>query len=330
VGLSQRWPPDASFSLFKLIWLREHRPDEFGAATGWTDLGDYVLCGLGGEPVMDWTHASRAGAFDLVTRAWDDESLEAAGLNLAFPRLVASGSVVGSLSTALAQRTGIPAGVAIVSGGHDHLCAAYGGGLRHASELFLSAGTSEAHLALVDVPLTGASGRYHLDQGCFVDGSSYYVHINIHAGHYFKQWRGLLYPGTDDAAMYEEIESAVTHGATRFELADDLRHARLLDVPYSADRAVLMRAILAGLAARSADIVDHLEQASGRPFDLILAAGHPTQVPLWRRLRMAAYERPMAAIDEPESAAFGAAVIAARATAGPAADGLVARRVAWT
>lgn len=330
VGLSQRWPPDATFSLFRLAWTREHHPDDYQAATGWTDLGDYVLCGLGGELVMDWSHASRAGAFDLVARAWDDESLEAAGMDLAFPRLVSSGSVIGSLSAAIAERTGIPAGVAIVSGGHDHLCAAFGAGVRSTSELFLSAGTSEAHLALVDVPMTGATGRYLIDQGCFVDGTSYYVHINIHSGHYFKQWRAMLYPDTDDAVMYDELESASTDGATRFELADDLRHARFLDVPYSADRATLMKAVLEGLAARSADIVGYLEQACGRPFEVILAAGHPTQVPLWKRLRLAAYGRPMAAIDEPESAAFGAAVIAARATAGSVADRMVARRVAWS
>jgi xylulokinase len=311
------------------MWVRDHRPDEYHAATGWTDLGDYVLCGLGGEPVMDWTHASRAGAFDLVERAWDRESCEAAGIDVAFPRLVASGSIVGSVSAAMAQRTGLPIGVAIVSGGHDHLCAAYGAGLRGTAELFLSAGTSEAHLALIDAPMSGDTGRYHIDQGCYVDGADYYAHINIHSGHFFRQWRSLLYADTDDQAMYAQLEAAPVESEVTFELAEDLRHARLDSVPYGAGPATLMRAILEGLAARSADIVDHLEQASGRPFELILAAGHPTQIPLWRSLRSVAYGRPMAAVGEPESAAFGAAVIAARATAGSAADGLVARRVAW-
>jgi xylulokinase len=327
--LTRRWPPDATFSLFHLMWLRKRRPDAYRAASSWTDLGDYVLCGLGGEPVMDWTHASRAGAFDLVKRAWDQDSIEAAGLDLAFPRLVASGTVVGSVSAAVSQQTGVPPGVSIVSGGHDHLCAAYGAGLRSTSELFLSAGTSEAHLALVDAPMTGDTGRYRIDQGCYVDAASYYVHVNIHSGHFFKQWRALLYGDTDDQAMYAEIESATTGGETTFELADDLRHARLGGVPYNADRATLMRAILEGLATRSADIVKHLEQASGRPFELILAAGHPTRVPVWKALRLAAYGRRMAAVDEPESAAFGAAVMAAQAVSASGAGELVARRSEW-
>jgi len=329
VPLTRRWPPDATFSIFQLMWLREHRPDAYDAAISWTDLGDYVLCGLGAEPVMDWTHASRAGAFDLGKRAWDQDSIEAAGLDIAFPRLVASGTVVGSVSREIAQRTGMPGAVSIVSGGHDHLCAAYGAGVRSSSELFLSAGTSEAHLALVEVPMTGDTGRYSIDQGCYVDDASYYVHVNIHSGHFFRQWRGLLYPDTDDEAMYAEIESATTGGGTTFELAEDLRHARLQGVPYSADRATIMRAILEGLAARSADIVEHLEQANGRPFELILAAGHPTRVPVWKALRLAAYGRRMAAVDEPESAAFGAAVIAAQAVSASGAGELVASRSEW-
>ena len=329
VPLSQRWPPDPTFSIFKLQWTRDHRSEEYAAATTWTDLGDYVLSGLGGEVVMDWSHASRAGAFDLESRSWDGATIEAADLDVAFPRLVPSMTVIGEVGREVAEATGLPAGVALVTGGHDHLCAAYGAGVRSSAELFLSAGTSEAHLALVAAPLEGeAAGR--VDQGCFIDAGSYYVHINIHSGHFFQQWRRLLYGETDDSAMYAEIEAvpAGAGGAT-FELADDLRRGRLDRVPYDADRKVLMRAVLEGLARRSAAIVDELEAASGSPYELILAAGHPTRVPFWKTLRLAAYGRPMAAVDEPESTAFGAAVMAAQAAELDGATQLVARRVTW-
>lgn len=330
VALSQRWPPDPTFSLFKLMWTRDHRPDAYLAATSWTDLGDYVLMGLGGAPVMDWSHASRAGAFDLVERAWDIETIAAAGLRVGFPRLVPSGTVIGTVKAEIAERTGLPSGVPVVTGGHDHLCAAFGAGVRSTAELFLSAGTSEAHLALLDAPVLSGDGRYRIDQGCYVDAATYYAHINIHSGHFFRQWRELLYRDVPDEAMYSEVE-AVPLGAEgiAFELLDDLRHGRLDSVPYGAGRDRLMRAILEGLAQRSADIVDCLEGASGRPFRLILAAGHPTRVPIWKTIRMAAYDRPMAAVDEPESAAFGAAVIGAQAVSAAGADALIARRVAW-
>jgi xylulokinase len=328
LALSRRWPPDPTFSLFKLMWSRDHRADEYTAATTWTDLGDYVLAGLGADVVMDWTHASRAGAFDLGRRNWDRESIEAAGLDIAFPSLVPSGTVVGAVAAEVAERTGLPAGVRIVTGGHDHLCAAYGAGVRTGAELFLSAGTSEAHLALIESPLDGDRAR-GLDQGCYVDAEHYYVHVNIHSGHFFKQWRGLLYEGVDDEPMYEEIAAAEPDAGIAFELSDGLRSGRLDHVPYDAGRAALMRAVLEGLARSSAHIVDRLERAGGAPYELILAAGHPTRVALWRSLRQAAYGRPMAAVAELESAAFGAAVMAAQAVDAPGSAALTARRTSW-
>lgn len=315
--LTQDVPPDATFSLFKLLWIGDHQPADLAQASSWTDLGDFVLLGLGGDLVMDWSHASRAGAFDPLARAWDRDTIATTGLDVSFPLLVASGTIIGTLAPDVAKRTGLPAGVRIVTGGHDHLCAAFGAGLRTPSDLFLSAGTSEAHLALLAAPVSGQAAhgrRYHLDQGCFVDRDSYYAHVNIHAGHVFRQWRSLLYEGVDDAAMYAELDAAAgDEDAPTFDLLDDLRHGRLDQLPYTAGRAAIMRAVLVGLARRSADVVAQLESDVGQRFERILAVGLPTTVPLWRSLRASAYARPLVIVDQPETAAYGAALLAARA-----------------
>ncbi len=324
LALSRRWPPDATFSLFKLMWIRRHAPEMLEQATTWTDLGDYVLHGLGSELVMDWSHASRAGAFDIVARAWDRATIRAADLSLAFPRLVPGRTVIGKLDRALADGLGLRSDIALVSGGHDHLCAAYGAGVRSTRELFLSAGTSEAHLSLLEAPLEGAAAK-GIDQGCYVDDDTWYAHINIHSGHFFQQWRALLFDGVEDEAMYGALAAAGTAGI-RFDVTDDLRAGRLDAVPYDADRAAVMRAVLEGLARRSAAIIERLEAAAGTPYELVLAAGHPTRVPFWRELRRQVYDRPTAWVIEPEPTAFGAAVMAAHAVQGESAADLVAGR----
>ncbi|MEX1297246.1 MAG: FGGY family carbohydrate kinase [Candidatus Limnocylindrales bacterium] len=325
--LSCRWPPDATFSLFKLLWIREHDPHAAAAAATWTDLGDFVLKGLGADVVMDWTHASRAGAFDIARREWDPATIDAVGLELAFPRLVPSRTVIGTLDPELARGCGLTGEVALVSGGHDHLCGAYGAGVRTTRELFLSAGTSEAHLSLLEAPLEGDAAR-GVDQGCYVDEDTWYAHINIHSGHFFQQWRGLLFPGVDDESMYEAVAAADAAGMT-FTVTDDLRLGRLDAVAYDADAASIMRAVLEGLAQRSATIVERLEAAAGSPYELILAAGHPALVPFWRELRARAYERPMARVTERETTAFGAAVMAAHALQGDSPTRVVAGRERW-
>ncbi len=324
--LTRRWPPDATFSLFKLLWIRDQRPETLERAVTWTDLGDYVLHGLGADLVMDWSHASRAGAFDIVERTWDRATIEATAIELEWPRLVPGRTVIGEFDPVLARQVGLPPGTALVSGGHDHLCGAYGAGVRSTRELYLSAGTSEAHLSLLKAPLEGEAAR-GIDQGCYVDDDTWYAHINIHSGHFFQQWRALLFDGVEDEAMYEAVARADSSGVG-FEVTDDLRLGRLDAVPYDADRATVMRAVLEGLAQRSAAIIAKLEAASGRPYELVLAAGHPTRVPFWRELRSAAYERPMARVTEPETTAFGAAVMAAHALQGKAPTDIVAGREA--
>lgn len=325
--LSRRWPPDPTFSLFKLLWIAEHAPDELGASATWTDLGDFVLHGLGAELVMDWSHAARAGAFDISARAWDEDTLALVGLDLAFPRLVPSGTVIGRLDHALADSLGLPRDLALVTGGHDHLCAAYGAGVRSTRVLFLSAGTSEAHLSLTAAPLE-SDGAHGIDQGCFVDDRTWYAHVNIHSGHFFQSWRRLLYAGVPEEEMYRELELADA-GDITFDVGSDQRHGRLDGVPYDVERGALLRAVLEGLARRSADIVTRLEAATGDTYELVLVAGHPARVPLWRRLRQSTYGRPMAAVEEPEPTAYGAAVMAAAAMAPGISDQLVAARSAW-
>ena len=328
LSLSRRWPPDATFSLFKLLWLKANDPASLARAATWTDLGDFVLHGLGADLVMDWTHASRAGAFDIAARAWDTATIEAADLDIAFPRLVPGRTVIGRLEPGIAARVGLPASVALVSGGHDHLCGAYGAGVRSTRELYLSAGTSEAHLSLLDAPLEGEAAL-GVDQGCYVDDDTWYQHINIHSGHFFQQWRALLFEGADDDAMYRAV-AAADASDIRFVVADDLRLGRLDDVPYDADAAAVMRAVLEGLARRSGAIIERLEAAVGAPYELVLVAGHPTRVPFWRELRARTYDRPMARVTEPETTAFGAAVMAAHAIERDAPADVVAGREPWS
>jgi xylulokinase len=322
--LSRRWPPDGTFSIFKLLWMRGHRPEALERAATWTDLGDHVLHGLGAELVMDWSHASRAGAFDIIARAWDAATIEALDVGVEFPRLVPGRTVIGTLDAGVAEHVGLGGDVALVSGGHDHLCAAYGAGVRSTRELFLSAGTSEAHLSLLEAPLQGDQAK-GIDQGCYVDDDTWYAHVNIHSGHFFQQWRALLFEDVDDASLYAEVAAAQA-GSVRFEVTDDLRLGRLEAVPYDADRGAVMRAVLEGLARRSAAIIDRLEAAAGQPYELVLAAGHPTRVPFWRDLRRVVYGRPMARVTEPETTAYGAAVMAAHAVQGSPATDLVAGR----
>ena len=119
------------FTLYKLLWLRENRPDIWRAAAKFYCFEELIQRRLGVEPAISWPLAGRTMLFDVRTHAWRPEILSAVGLEasrLAPP--VASGTVVGSIAPSVARQLGLPGNVQVVAGGHDQPCGALGGDRR--------------------------------------------------------------------------------------------------------------------------------------------------------------------------------------------------------
>ncbi|WP_067622185.1 FGGY-family carbohydrate kinase [Alicyclobacillus acidiphilus] len=306
--------PGPWYTLFKLLWWKRHSPQIMRQAHRFTDIGSFILGTLCGRYVMDWSHASRSGAFNLVTKSWSEAVIEAAGLsNAIFPELVPSGANIGSMDDHVAEELGLPSGVLIYAGGHDHFCAAYAGGVRHPGDILVSAGTSEACFVLLDRPIQDVSCRFPAEQGCFVDDELYYLMISIPSGHHFQQWKKLMYGDSDDDVIYREM-SRVPPGSEghRFALADDLTTWTLTGTDRFVNRGVLMRAIHEGLAETSKEIVDVLSALSNQEGQLYVT-GKPASKEFWRKLRADVYDREFQIIREVESAALGVAMMASRA-----------------
>lgn len=313
------WPsrPDASFSLFKLAWLHEHRPWAIEQAISLTDLGGYVTATLAGldpsELIMDWSHASRTGFFDPRRRAWTEAALAAAGISAGhLPRLVPSGTMVGTLRPDLARRWGMGPDVAICAGGHDHFCAAYACDVRDPGELFVSAGTSEAHMLLTDA-LPSLDPDADVDVGCFVDDRSFYLHRALPSGHLFRQWYGLLFGGTGEEALYREV-GAVRPGSDGVRCRISLVDWRLAIecVPADASRGTLMRALFEAFADIGEHVDSELAALAATPVQRLVAAGEPVRQPVWRQLRAMASSRPITFVSAAEPTATGAALLAQR------------------
>lgn len=118
-----------NYSLPKLLWLREHRPDIFEQADYFLLWSDFVAFMLGCDPVTNNSHANRTLLFDLDRNDWSDELLTWSGI----PRhklgpVVSGGTIIGTVSTTMANELGLPQGIAIVAGGHDQCCNALGCG----------------------------------------------------------------------------------------------------------------------------------------------------------------------------------------------------------
>lgn len=136
--------PHPMFSLFKLLWTRDHRPEVWRAADRWLCFEDLFCLRLGLSPAMGYPLAGRTMLFNVREHTWDRSILAAVGLapeRLARPIL--AGSISGTIPAGTARRLGLATGAVLIAGGHDQPCNAIGAGAVRAGVAMYGSGTVE-------------------------------------------------------------------------------------------------------------------------------------------------------------------------------------------
>jgi len=132
-----------SYSLSKILWLRDHEPEIYHAAHKFVHAKDAMVARLTGNFVTDPSDASGMNLYDLDSRGWSQRMLEAAGLDPGqLPEVHPSTSVVGRVLPRPAGETGLSEGTPVIIGGGDGACAAAGAGAVHPGPAYNYIGSS--------------------------------------------------------------------------------------------------------------------------------------------------------------------------------------------
>ncbi len=130
------------YSLTKLLWLKKYQPDLYRQADWFLHWSGFVSFMLGAEAAVDYSLANRTLLFDLARQDWSDELLELAQLERdRLPPCVPTGRVIGKVAPAIAAELGLPAGIPIVSGGHDQCINSVGCGVIAPGQAMYGMGT---------------------------------------------------------------------------------------------------------------------------------------------------------------------------------------------
>jgi len=133
----------AGFTAPKLLWLRAHEPAVHAATAKVLLPKDWLRQRLSGEHATDASDASGTLWLDVAGRCWSAPLLDACGLGIGhMPRVVEGSQVAGRLRASVADRWGLPAGIAIAGGGGDNAASAVGIGAVRPGQGFVSLGTS--------------------------------------------------------------------------------------------------------------------------------------------------------------------------------------------
>lgn len=135
--------PAPHYTLFKIMWYRDHEPGMFSRTSKIIGTKDYVNYRLTGCTATDYSYASGLGAYDLL--AWDyaDDLLEAADLSRdLLPEIVPSTEILGTLTGEAAAALGLPVTCKVVCGGVDNSCMALGARAFTEGRTYASLGSS--------------------------------------------------------------------------------------------------------------------------------------------------------------------------------------------
>lgn len=145
---------DASHSAPKLMWLADNEPETYRQAASLPSVGGYVVAWLTGRPVQDHANSSSTLLYDVHTRDWSDELIDAAGLDREkLPQIGRGTDVAGTLTAEAADALGLTRRCTVVVGtGDDHAACVGAGGVR-AGVVIDILGTAEPVGVTSDVPI---------------------------------------------------------------------------------------------------------------------------------------------------------------------------------
>lgn len=131
------------FLIASLMWVKEHEPENYEKIRYIMLPKDYIRFRMCGEYGTDMSDASSGAIFDTKRRRWAWELIDSLGIDRQiFPKCHESCEVVGTVSRACAEATGLKCGIRVACGGGDTLMQAVGNGIISPGVLSANIGTA--------------------------------------------------------------------------------------------------------------------------------------------------------------------------------------------
>lgn len=340
VSGNQLW---AAMSALRIRWLMENEPALMARARKWLLIEDFLNFMLCGRAATDHSMASNTLLFDQRTRTWSGEIIELSGIDPGLlPEPLPSGTVLGEVTPAAAEATGLPAGTPVVLGGHDYLCAALPAGAFETGTVLDVTGTWEIVVAALPEPVLSeevlASGivvESHVARGAW---SAMCASVAADALEWFRRElaggdaggaggtgsRGKESAGIGSAGDWDAIVEAArrsppgSRGAlflphlagSTAPVVDPASMGAFVGLRSFVGRDDLTRAVFEGLDYQFLQILGALETGLGVRAERIVAVGGAIQNAFWMQNKADVTGKPLEVPEIEEATPLGAAMLA--------------------
>ena len=323
-------PPHPSYSLPKMMWLRDEKPEIFNRAWKFLLYEEFAYFKLGLEPTTDYSLPGRTMGFDIKEKKWSEEIFAAAGIDpgvMANPR--PSGEVLGEIPAHIAEELGLPKGAVAVIGGHDQPVNALGGGV-------VSEGLAVDGMGST-ICVTVAFNEPHLNEKMLAANYPVYPHVKqgMYVSLAFSFTGGNLLRWYRDNFAQDMVKKAEKTGADVYDLIlkdvpkeptdvyviphfggsgtpyfDPDSKGTITGLSLGTTREQFVKALIEGITYEQRLNLETLEKAAGVRVERLRAVGGGAKSKMWLQLKADMTGKEVVTLGVSECGCLGAAILA--------------------
>ncbi len=307
----------AGFTAPKILWMREHEPENFARICKIMLPKDYLAYRLSGVHCTDYSDASGMLLLDVKNKCWSKEMIEICGISEnMLPRLYESYEVVGALRPETASELGLSTEVKIIAGAGDNAAAAVGTGTVGNGMCNISLGTSgtifisskefgvDENNALHS--FAHADGNYHL-MGCMLSAAScnkWWMDEILRTKEYTKEQENITKLGENQVFYLPYLMGE------RSPHNDPAARAMFIGMSMDTTREEMTQAVLEGVAFGLRDSLE-VARSLGIEITRTKICGGGAKSPLWKRIIANVMNLKVDVIESEEGPGYGGAILAA-------------------
>lgn len=315
-------PVSAEWMIPKALWLKRNEPATYDSAYKICEYQDYLTYRFTGEWAasldnvgLRWHYRNRDGG-------WATTMVEALGIGDIIekwpPRVVAPGSLIGTLTKTAAEELGLPQSVKVIQGGADALIGMIGLGVAQPGQLALITGSSHLQFGVTEAPLNapGVWGsyadivypdRYIVEGGQTSTGSIINWLGRLTGGLDFDDLNAKaaqVSPGCDGLIVQDHFQG------NRTPYTDPLSRGALVGLTLAHEKHHIFRAMMEGVGFGTRAILDAFK-AAGYSADEMTLGGGASGSDLWLQIHADTSGIPVRVPASPDAPSTGSAVLAA-------------------
>ena len=191
-------PPHPMAPVYKLLWIKEKKPELFAQVQKWIGIKEYIIWRLTGKMMTDTTMAAGTGLLNLNNLSWDEDLLSQITLEKEkLPILDKPETVVGGIIPNYIQKLGLNDQTQIILGASDGYLSTIGVGVLNDKSFALNVGTSGAVRVIAPKAIVDSENRFF----CYpVDKKHYLLGGPVNNGGIVFEWARKTIFGPDQTA----------------------------------------------------------------------------------------------------------------------------------